>query len=118
MKYCTRVSETKLVVIINRHRRIVAAQKNWSSQSSGSLSVTKFINYLIISEIMYVQSMNHCESLRVLHSLQVLKLYAAKLVNQSNRKGNPCATLYQVPHNLVTRQFVGKEMTTMLPNAY
>ena len=42
--------ETKLVVIINRHGGIVAALTIWSSQSSGSLSVTKFVNYLIISE--------------------------------------------------------------------
>ena len=42
--------ETKLVVIINRYGGILAALKIWSSQSSDSLSVMKFFNYLIILE--------------------------------------------------------------------
>ena len=42
----------------------------------------------------------------------------AKLQNLSNRKGNPCATLYQVPQDLVTKQSIDKEMTAMLLNAY
>ena len=37
----------------------------------------------------------------------------AKLLNQLNRKGDPCATL-SIPHDLVTKQFVDKEMTIML----
>ena len=41
-----------------------------------------------------------------------------RLMNLSNRKGNPCAALYRAPRDLVTKQFVDKEMTTMLVNAY
>ena len=64
------------------------------------------------------QSMNKCELKWAHHSLQFLqltKLDVAKLLNFLNRKGNPCATIYQ-SHGTI-KQVVDKYMTIRLLNA-
>ena len=48
------------------------------------------------------QSMNNCELTWVQHSLQVLKLTMAKLLNFLNRKVFPLAAIYHAPYDLVT----------------